>query len=499
MSNNGETQVRDNTDGFGTQVYIIGAGPGDSELLTVKAQRILALADVVLYDYLAHPNVVMLAQSAIKLCVGKKKGAHSMSQEDIHALLLKYSKTHARIVRLKGGDPMIFGRSGEEMAFLRQHNIPFRIVPGITSAIAVPTYAGIPLTHRDVSQSVAFVTATRANDIQNMQFPVADTLVIMMGLLRLEAVVERLIEDWPTTTPIAIIASGTLAAERVLEGTLDTICGLQVTEQLAPPALLVVGKVVSYREVAKWRDALPLHAKRFVLFRADHQQSQCRRLLQDSGAEVLSFPLNKMASQPAALQSLDLGSYTHIIFTSENGVRSFFACLAHQRRDVRCVAQACMVAIGPHTRACLAEYGIQADVVPEQHDSEGVVAALEGQLSAQHKVLVPTSSEAGDVLVNGITCTQAQCDQVAVYTNCVPDNIADMQAWVQPTDYLVFMNAASVHRFFADGMPGAQYTEWGGIYSIGPKTTAAIKQYTSVAVVQADVPSVDALVGSILA
>ena len=260
-------------------VYLIGAGPGNPELLTIKAKRLLEMADVVLYDFLAHPNAVMLAKNAEKICVGKKKGVNSMKQDDIHQLMLDYSNKATHIVRLKGGDPMVFGRCGEEMAFLKQHNIPYEIVPGITSAIAAPTYAGIPITQRGVSQSVAFVTATREYDVQNMNIPTADTLVMMMSLLRLDTVVERLLETLPATTPIAIIESGTLANEKQLIGTLETIVSLQTSAQLKPPALLIVGDVAALGSQFNWRDHLPLKNRRFVLFRALHQQSTFRDML----------------------------------------------------------------------------------------------------------------------------------------------------------------------------------------------------------------------------
>ena len=226
-------------------VYLIGAGPGDPELITQKAIRVLASVDVILYDYLVHPNIVLKAKLAQKVCVGKKKGAHSTQQKDINQLLIDYAKEGKVVARLKGGDPMVFGRCGEEMQALKAEGIHYEVIPGITSAISVPTYAGIPITHRDHSHSVAFVTATRANDIENMAFPNADTLIIMMSLLRLSSIVKRLKELRPINTPIAIIESGTYADERVVVGTISTIESLQEKEQCQPPALIVVGDVAA--------------------------------------------------------------------------------------------------------------------------------------------------------------------------------------------------------------------------------------------------------------
>ena len=224
-----------------TQVYLIGAGPGDPELITTKACRILGMVDVVLYDYLVHPNIILMATRAKKICVGKKKGAHSTKQPEINEMLVKHAKEGQMVARLKGGDPMVFGRCGEEMAALSEAGVFYEIIPGVTSAISAPTYAGIPITHRRCSHSVAFVTATRANDIETMAFPNADTLVMMMSLLRLKSIISRLKSLRPVDTPVAIIESGTYAAEKVVVGTLESIEALQETHQLKPPALIIVG------------------------------------------------------------------------------------------------------------------------------------------------------------------------------------------------------------------------------------------------------------------
>ena len=476
-------------------VYLIGAGPGDPELLTLKAKRLLEMADIVLYDYLAHPNIIMIAPKAKKICVGKKKGGHSMKQTDINQLMLDYSLEVQHIVRLKGGDPMIFGRCGEEMSFLNQHNIPYEIIPGISSAISAPTYAGIPITHRGLSQSVAFVTATRENDVENMNIPIADTLVMMMSLLRLESVVARLLTIFSSSTPIAIIESGTLAEEKVLVGTLSTISKLQDELQLKPPALLVVGDVAALGKEFSWRDHLPLRNRRFVLFRAYHQQSQLRDRLYHFGAEVLSLPLNNIKFDKSALFDYDIKSFTYIVFTSENGVNAFFECLAFNGQDIRSISNSIIIAIGNHTTESLKIRGITPDLIPDMANSDGVIELLLDRLNASDQVLIPTSSEANDNIINGLQDTGASFSKVITYKNLPQDDLPDGLNWIKASDELIFMNAASVRRFFAAVDPN-EYLNC-RIYSIGPKTTAEIRLYTKQTVYQASNPTIDEIIDTI--
>ncbi|MEK9726834.1 MAG: uroporphyrinogen-III C-methyltransferase [Candidatus Margulisiibacteriota bacterium] len=476
-------------------VYLIGAGPGDPELLTIKAQRILASADVVLYDYLAHPNIVMMAHKAHKVCVGKKKGVNSMHQDQIHELLLAYAKTHLVIVRLKGGDPMIFGRCGEEMHVLKSHGIQYEIIPGITSAIAAPTYAGIPVTHRDHSHSVAFVTATRANDIQNMNIPTADTLILMMALLRIKPLVQRLLELRSKSTPITIIESGTLAGEKRLTGTLETILDLQESAQLKPPALMVVGDVAALGAEFNWRDHLPLRQQRFVVFRAIHQQSELRDELARLGAEVLTLPLNEIKRNETSLSSVDLNQYTHVVFTSENGVKSFFESLTILQKDIRELAHCMIIAIGQHTAQCLTQFGIYADMIPDMANSDQIIKQLKPQLSTNHSILIPTSSEASEDMKTQLIQSGAHVDQIPIYFNHSPSTLALGLEWIKPTDHFIFMNSVAVKRFYSElqgQKPGDK------IFSIGPKTTSTLKSFNIESSIQASEPTIPSLIDAIL-
>jgi uroporphyrinogen III methyltransferase/synthase len=459
-------------------------------LLTQKAAQVLTVADVVLYDYLVHPTIVLMAVNAQKICVGKKKGAHSTQQSTINRLLVELASQGKRVVRLKGGDPMVFGRCGEEMAALSQAGIQYEIIPGITSAVAVPTYAGIPITHRDFSHSVAFVTATRANPNDPLVFPNADTLVIMMSLLRLNMIVTELKTQRPSHTPIAIIESGTLASERVLVGTLETIEELQKKQSLRPPALMVVGDVVKLRTSFDWRRHLPLKNQRFVIFRPVQQQSVLAQKLSMVGAETLAVSLNQITHQ--SLAPIDFSTVTVIVFTSYHGVQSFSDHLVSHHQDWRALGHARVVAIGTQTQLALAQFGMVADIRPKEATSEGILEVLLPQLSAADHVLIPTSSQADDALM-ALDATGAKVTKVISYTNTLPPNAVEQLKLLTPTDRLVFMNAASVHRLYSV-YPGVLNHS---TFSIGPKTTAALAAVGVTQIIQSNESSIDSLVEKI--
>ena len=475
------------------KVYLIGAGPGDPELVSVKAIRVLKKADVILYDYLVHPNIVLTATNAEKVCVGKKKGAHSTQQKDINQLLVDYAKQGKVVARLKGGDPMVFGRCGEEMSALNDENIPYEIIPGITSAISVPTYAGIPITHRDHSHSVAFVTATRANDIGNMDFPNADTLVIMMSLLRLSGIVSRLKELRPPETPVAIIEAGTYANERVLVGTLANIEALQVSNQLEPPALIVVGDVAKLRGQFNWREHLPLRNRRFVISRSHHQQSTLVDQLANLGAEVLTIPMNKIEPDPKALLNVDFENVTHVIFTSENGVRSFFAALTANNLDTRALANKQIIAIGQHTTSILTSFGILPDIIPNVSTSNGIIETLGNELNSLHHVLIPTSS-AADNAFERLSASGAKVTKVSIYNNQIPDDIDLKINWIKPDDIFIFMNTAAVNRLNDRYDELISHT----VFSIGPMTSQALKALGVSKIHESETPSIDAVIQKVI-
>jgi uroporphyrinogen III methyltransferase/synthase len=473
-----------------TRVFLVGGGPGDPELISLKAVRAIQSADVILYDYLVHPSIVMMSESAELICVGKKKGAHSAKQEDINQRMVDLALAGKIVVRLKGGDPMIFGRSGEEVATLIEHNILFEIIPGITSAIAAPMYAGIPLTHRAMSHSVAFVTATRMNDIQNDAFPNADTLVIMMSLLRLSHIVTRLIELRGPDTPISIIQSGTYAKQRVITGTLATINAIQSVEGLVPPALLVVGSVVNKQW--DWRSHLPLRHQRFVITRAGHQQSGLQRPLQQLGAEVFTLPLNRIMYRTTCLNGVDIASVTQVVFSSENGVVAFFKSMAKLGVDIRAFHQAKIRAVGHKTAQLLSQYGLCVQSIPGVTTMASMRVFLKGQLTANDHVLVPTSSEAVPVL-NDLAQQGIRVTYITAYENQCPLPPVSPQ-WIYDSDTFIFMNAASVRRCHQWYSRIAHHN----VVSIGPQTTVALRDIGVTSIIEAQVPSIDAIITAIL-
>lgn len=475
-------------------VYLVGAGPGDPELITIKAVRVLEHADVLLYDYLVHPNIVMIAEKATKICVGKKKGGHSATQDGINQYMIDYASNGKVVVRIKGGDPMIFGRCGEEMSVLEKHNIPYEIIPGITSAIAVPTYAGIPLTLRGSSQSVAFVTATREYDSQNMKLPIADTLVIMMSLLRLEGVVNQLRASWPETTPIAIVESGTLSIQRQLIGNLGTIIEQQRLEQMTPPALLIVGAVAAMGHQFQWRNHLPLRNRRIVLFRAMHQQSTIRDALFQAGAEVICLPMNHIQTDISKFKSIDLDTITHVILTSENGVSALMEWLIQTKQDLRQLANKQIVAVGEHTANTLMQRGVVPDIVPKKMNAKGVIHALMGRINSSHHILWPTSSQSDAEIAQGLSEMGATIHQVIAYTNECPTDAGDNLHWLKSGDDLIFMNAAAARRFFTLCREQALQTNGFRMISIGPKTTKQIQQFTNQSIIESPRPGVSDIV-----
>ena len=343
------------------KVYLVGAGPGDPELLTLKGRRLLGEAEVVIYDFLAHPSLLkFISPAAETIYVGKKGGDHTLPQGDINQLIIDRAQTGKQVVRLKGGDPFIFGRGGEEAEELFKAGIPFEVVPGITSAIAVPAYAGIPLTHRRYNSSVAFITGHEdplkdqtGLDWEKLATGV-ETLVFLMGYKNLPRIVERLIQNGrPPRTPAALIRWGTTPEQITVTGSLEEIVPLAEAAGLGPPAILVVGSVVELRDRLSWFERRPLFGKQIVVTRTREQASDLVVRLENLGAHCLEFPTIRLAP-PSSWEELDqsirsLSSYDWILFTSPNGVEAFFERLAALGFDLRDLKGLQIGAIGPAT------------------------------------------------------------------------------------------------------------------------------------------------------
>lgn len=412
-------------------VYLVGAGPGDYRLISMKAVDCLKMADVVVYDRLADDRILRWAPAdAEYIYVGKASSNHTMKQEDINQLLVDKAKEGKCVVRLKGGDPFVFGRGGEEGLLLRENNLPFEIVPGITSAISVPAYAGIPVTHRAVATSFAVVTGHEdpTKGKSNMRWEHlamgVDTLVFLMGVANLPHITSKLIENGRSAdTPAAVIRWGTKPEQRTLITTVGKAAEDVAKNGIKPPAIFIVGEVVKLRDSLQWFDNLsqrPLFGKRILVTRARSQASKLTAKLENLGAEVMETPAIALADPADNYAALDkaidhVADYHWLIFTSANGVGRFFARLFKAGKDARALGYAKIAAIGSATAEKLKQYGLVADVIPQEYRAEGVVEALKGKLPPYAKILIPRAEEAREVLPDTLREMGAEVEVAPAY------------------------------------------------------------------------------------
>ncbi|MBF0117533.1 MAG: uroporphyrinogen-III C-methyltransferase [Desulfobacterales bacterium] len=406
-------------------VYIVGAGPGDPSLITLKGLECISKSNVIIYDYLASP---MLLKYALKdteiIYVGKKAGDHTMPQEAICDLIVQKAKDGNTVCRLKGGDPFIFGRGGEEIEALKKAGLPFEVVPGITSAIAVPAYAGIPLTHRKANATLAFVTGNEdpnkeGSNISWESLANIGTLVFLMGVGNLKSISEKLISHGKSPdTKVALIRWGTTPNQVTITGNLSNIFNL--AEGIKPPAIIVVGDVVGFREDMLWYEKKPLFGKRIVVTRSREQASELVKCLSDLGAECIECPTIKInpikESKDLDNAIENLSNYDWIVFTSANGVEFFFKRLFEQGKDVRALSNIKTSAIGPATAKKLLEYGFKTDIIPDTYISEAIVRCFEKENIKNKKILVPRAKEAREILVTELSKMGALVNEVPVYS-----------------------------------------------------------------------------------
>lgn len=408
-------------------VYLVGAGPGDYKLISVKALEYIQQADTIIYDRLADNRLLSSVRKDAELIyVGKASSDHTMRQEDINQLLVDKAKAGKNVVRLKGGDPFVFGRGGEEALTLVENQISFEIVPGITSAVSVPAYAGIPVTHRGVATSFAVVTghedpAKAESTIKWSHLSTGvDTLVFLMGVENLPHITSKLIEHGrPADTPAAVIRWGTKPEQRVLVTTVGQAAGDVEKAGIRPPAIFIVGEVVKLREQLAWFDQRLLFGKTALVTRAREQASALTSQLEALGAQCIEAPAIKLVP-PDSYAGLDeaierLAMYNWLIFTSTNGVEYFFKHLHSRKKDSRALGNVQVAAIGAQTAAKLKEYGILADVVPLEFRAEGIVAAMEGRIQPGMSVLIPRALIARDLLPEKLKEMGAEVNVVPVY------------------------------------------------------------------------------------
>ena len=408
-------------------VCLAGAGPGDPGLVSSRALEWIRRADAIVYDRLVSPQLIAMARPDAELVyVGKASSQHTMRQEEINLLLVKLAKENKAVLRLKGGDPFVFGRGGEEAIVLRENGVQFEIVPGITSAIAVAAYAGIPVTHRGIATSFAVVTGHEDPEKSESQMQwdklatAVDTLVFLMGVENLPHITSQLIANGRSAdTPAAVIRWGTTPAQETLVTTLGCAVADVAERKLTPPAIFIVGEVVKLREELRWFDTRPLFGRRILVTRAREQASRLTAGLEAAGAQCIEAPAIKIV-EPDSYVPLDqaiaaLEQYTWLGFTSPNGVDAFFRRLRAAGKDSRSLAQAKVAAIGSETAAALERRGIIADVVPAEFRAEAVVEALKGKVGPQDRILIPRAEQAREVLPQELVKMGATVDVVTAY------------------------------------------------------------------------------------
>jgi uroporphyrinogen III methyltransferase/synthase len=416
-------------------VYLVGGGPGDPGLITVRGAELLASADVVLHDELVHPALLdRVREGAEVRYVGKRGGdpdAKQASQAAIDAELVALAREGKRVVRLKGGDPFLFGRGSEEAETLAAAGVPFEIVPGVPSPLGATAYAGISVTHRDLASSVSFISATTraGTELDWSEFAgVRGTLCVLMGMRRLEEVCERLVRDArrDPATPAAVIQWGTRPEQRVVEGRLDAVAALVRAGGLGSPAIVVVGPVVSLRRTLRWFDTRPLFGKRVLVTRPAGQAGATSEMLRRRGAEPIALPAIAIGPPPdparVAQAARDLGGYDVVAFTSENGVTWFFRALDVEGRDARAFGRARVAAVGPGTAAALLPRGVRADIVPTEFVGEALAAAILADpevasrlAQGRARVLVPRALVGREVLGERLRGAGCEVDVVPVY------------------------------------------------------------------------------------
>jgi uroporphyrinogen III methyltransferase/synthase len=490
-------------------VYLVGAGPGDPGLMTKRSLELIADADSIYYDRLIPPGALDGARADAELIyVGKQPGVPSVPQAEIGERLIEAARAGRSVVRLKGGDPFVFGRGGEEGEALRAAGVEFEVVPGVTAGVAATAYAGIPVTHRDDASAVAFVTghedpekAATALDWDALAaFP--GTLVFYMGVKRLgENAASLIASGRDAEEPAAAIERGTWAGQRTVTATLGTIAAAVEREAIKAPALIVVGAVAARREALAWLERRPLHGRTVVVTRARAQASGLAKTLRGLGATVVELPAIRIESRIEVAEvraaAAAIADYDLVCLTSPNGVELLFEALAAAGRDARALAGATVAAIGPGTARALARHGIAADVVPERFVAEALVEALTDVDVKGRRVLVARAAEARDVLPDALRERGGEVDVVALYETVreTPDDAAVEAA--QDADYVTFTSSSTVTNL-REAL-GERFPARARIVSIGPVTSATAREAGLEVAVEADRHDVDGLLSALLA
>ena len=480
------------------KVFLIGAGPGDPGLLTVKGREALERADVVVYDRLAHPALLDHAPaSAERIFAGKARGRQELTQDGINALLVQKAQAGLRVARLKGGDPFVFGRGGEEALELARNGVPFEIVPGVSSAIAAPAYAGIPVTHRGLATGFTVVSGSedpskpestvRWEALARSLAAQGGTLMTLMGWASIEKILDALKQaGLSPDTPVALVQWGTWSRQRTVTGTLADAAGKGRKAGLAAPVVAVIGEVVSLREELAWFDNRPLFGKRVLVTRSRTQASRMCGLLEDAGAVAVELPAIAIAP-PGDFGPLDqaagrLSGYGWVIFASVNAVDSVFERLDSMGRDARAFGPARVGAIGPATASALERRGIHPDFTPSRSVSSAALEELAACDWSGVSVLLPTADIGRDELAEGLARLGASVERVTAYRTITPPDAAQRarDAFADGIDIVTFTSSSTVRNLLAlleeDGGPGKDALSGSLIACIGPVTAGTARE-----------------------
>lgn len=487
------------------KVYLIGAGPGDPELLTCKGRRILEQADAVLFDHLAPSALLDLAPaSAERLYVGKKKSDHTFTEDEICAMLIERARRGLTVVRLKGGDPYIFGRGGEEAEMLADAGIPFESVPGVTTALGIGAYAGVPLTHRGRSTSVSFVTGHSVDAVDWKTVGQADTLVIFMGMSAFAEIARELIAAGRLPeTPAIAVRWATRPDQESIEGTLASLPRLIADRGMKPPATIIVGEVVRLRKKLNWYERLPLFGRRIVNTRPKGQADALSSRLKALGAEVIEMPTIEIQAAadygPLDRALVELAAYDWLIFTSANGVRCFVERMDASAADLRGL-RAKICAIGPATRAAVEALHLKIDLMGREYVAEGLLEAFSAYDLAGRRVLLPRAAVARDLVPVELARRGAQVDVVEAYRTVAPEGAGAEATRIfggaRKPGCITFTSSSTVQNFVA--VAGAEALAGVKVASIGPVTTATARRLGIEVDTEARMFTVDGLVEAVL-
>jgi len=474
-------------------VYLIGAGPGDPGLITVKGLECLRRADVVVYDYLASPAFLAEAPAtAERIYVGKTRGCHHTPQAEINALLVEKARAGRVVARLKGGDPYVFGRGGEEAQYLAAEGVPFEVVPGVTAGFAAAAYAGIPLTHRDFTTSLGLVTGHEdpAKKMSSLDWEKlatgVGTLVFYMGMANLPLIAGKLMAHGRSPkTPVAIVRWATTSRQQTLVATLGDVVEKVGAVGIKPPAVIIVGEVVGLREELRWFDNRPLFGRRVLVTRTAEQAGSFVALLEAQGAEAIACPVIEVVAPPSwdafDAEICRLAETDLLILTSANGVEAFFARLAAMGRDLRALHGVTVVAVGPKTAAAIEARGLRPDLVPADYRAEGVVELLKARGVRGQRVLYPRAELARDLIPQELAAAGATIAAPLAYRTLPPaDGGERVRALLAEggVDAVTFTSSSTVENFLAMAGPGAAEQLRGvTIVSIGPLTTRTALRY----------------------